>query len=70
MPVINVQMLAGRSAAQKKSFIEEVAAVAMRTLAVPEHAVTIVLTEVQPEHWGSGTRTIADIRAAQVTPKD
>ena len=39
MPVINVQMLSGRSAVQKKSFIEEVATVAMRTLGVPEQAV-------------------------------
>ena len=65
MPVITVHMLSGRSAAQKKSFIEEVAAVAMRTLDVPERAITIVLNEVQPDSWGAGGRTMAEIRAAQ-----
>ncbi len=69
MPIINVHMLAGRSPAQKKAFIKEVAAVAMRTLDVPEHAVTIVLTDVPAEQWGAGTRTIADIRAAQPRPQ-
>jgi 4-oxalocrotonate tautomerase len=63
MPIIQVHLLNGRSAAQKKAFIEEVAAVAMRTLAVPERAVTIVLTEVAPDSWGAGARTMADIRS-------
>jgi 4-oxalocrotonate tautomerase len=61
MPIIQVHLLSGRSIEQKRSFIEQVAAVAMRTLAVPEHALTIVLTETQPENWGSGARTMADL---------
>lgn len=65
MPLINVHLLSGRSAAQKKAFIEQVAEVAMRTLAVPEQAITIVMNDVPAESWGSGTRTMADIRAAQ-----
>jgi 4-oxalocrotonate tautomerase len=64
MPIINVQLLRGRTAAQKSTFIKEVATVAMRTLEVPEHAVRIVLSEVEPEDWGVGTRTMVEFRAA------
>jgi 4-oxalocrotonate tautomerase len=64
MPIIQIHMLSGRSPAQKKAFIEQVAAVAVRTLDVPEHAVTTVITEVAPDSWGSGSRPMAEIRAA------
>ena len=70
MPVISVQMLAGRSAAQKSAFIHEVAEVAMRTLDVPERAITIIMTDVAPDSWGSGGKTMAELRAAaRGTPK-
>ena len=62
MPLINVQMLSGRTPAQKSAFIKELAEAAIRTLGVPEEAIRVVLTEVEPEHWGVGTRTMADIR--------
>jgi 4-oxalocrotonate tautomerase len=63
MPFINVQMLAGRTASEKQAFMKELAAVAQRTLHVPEHAVTIILAEVEHEHWSVGLRTMKDIRA-------
>lgn len=65
MPVINVQMLKGRTEEQKATFIKEVAGVAMRTLQVPEQAVVILISEVAQENWGAGTRTMAEIRSAQ-----
>jgi 4-oxalocrotonate tautomerase len=69
MPVITVQMLSGRTPAQKQSFIKQVAEVAVRTLDVPERAVTIVLMESSPEDWGVGGKTMAEIRSAPpVTP--
>lgn len=64
MPVINVQMLAGRSPEQKNTFMKEVAEVTQRTLGVPEHAVTIILTEVEREHWSVCSRTMAEVQAA------
>ena len=64
MPVITVHMLAGRTAEQKKAFIREVTDIAVHTLAVPERAVTIVLTDADPEGWGSGGKTMAELRAA------
>lgn len=65
MPVINVQLVSGRTPDQKSAFIKEVAQVAMRILEVPESAVTIILSEVQPEHWGVGSRTMTEVRAAR-----
>jgi 4-oxalocrotonate tautomerase len=64
MPVITVQLLAGRSTAQKRSFIEQVTAVAVGTLGVPAHAVTIVLSQADAEDWGAGGTTMADRRAS------
>ncbi|WP_158884154.1 tautomerase family protein [Rhodanobacter sp. L36] len=66
MPIINVQLLAGRSAQQKDTFMKEVAAIAMRTLQVPEHVVTIVLTEVEREHWSVGMKSMTEIQAARL----
>ena len=65
MPVINVQMLRGRTAQQKKDFMVEVASVAMRTLQVPSHAVVILITELEPEDWSVGERSMAEIRSDQ-----
>lgn len=67
MPVINVQMLAGRTAAQKNDFMKEVAAVAQRTLHVPEHAVTIILNEVEHDHWSVGPSTMKEIRSRKTS---
>jgi 4-oxalocrotonate tautomerase len=62
MPIINVQMLSGRTPEQKGALIKELAEATIRALGVPEDAVRIVLTEVETEHWGVGPRTMADLR--------
>jgi 4-oxalocrotonate tautomerase len=67
MPFIHVQMLAGRTAEQKSVFMKEVAAIAQRTLRVPEHAVTIIINEVESDHWSVGLRTMKDIRSTGVS---
>ena len=43
------------------AFFKEVAEATTRTLGVPEHAIRILLTEVEPEHWGMESRSKADI---------
>ena len=63
MPIINVQMLPGRSPEQKRAFIKGVAEIAVATLAVPEEAVRILISEVGPDHWSIGTRTMKEIRS-------
>lgn len=63
MPLINVQMLAGRTADQKRALIQELAEAAKRVLGVPDEALRIILTDVPPENWGVGHRTMAELRA-------
>jgi 4-oxalocrotonate tautomerase family enzyme len=70
MPVINVKMLNGRTAAQKSALIAELAEATKRTLGVPEEAIRILLTEIAPENWGVGSRSMAELRAPpSVGPK-
>ena len=64
MPLINVQMLTGRSPDQKRALIQELGETARRVLGVPEEALRIILTEVPAEHWGVGCRSMAELRAA------
>jgi len=68
MPIINVQMLPGRTGEQKKAFIKAVSEIAVSTLAVPEEAIRILITEVDADHWSIGSRTMADIRFAAAKP--
>ena len=63
MPVITVQMLSGRTAAQKSALIAELADVAKRMLDVPDEAIRVLLTEMSAENWGIGGRTMAEIRS-------
>jgi 4-oxalocrotonate tautomerase len=63
MPVLCVQMLTGRTPEKKTEYIKALAETTLRVLGVPEHAVTIVVTEVEAELWGTGLRTMAEVRA-------
>ena len=67
MPVITVHMLNGRTAAQKGALIAELADAAKRTLGVPDEAIRVLLTEIPPEHWGVGSRTMAELRSVRAT---
>lgn len=60
MPVINIQILSGRTAAQKSALIAALAETSMRTLEIPEEAIRVLLIEIPPENWGVGSRTIAN----------
>lgn len=65
MPIIHVQFLEGRAPAQKRELIERLANVVVETLDVPEDAIRIILTEVSPDHWGVGGRSMAELRGGQ-----
>jgi 4-oxalocrotonate tautomerase len=72
MPVINVQMLSGRTPEQKSALVSALAEVTQQLLGVPEDAVRVILTETPPENWGVGGRTMAEIRrlASPGAPSD
>jgi len=60
MPIINVQMLTGRTPDQKRALMRELADGTIRALGVQEQSIRIVLTEVDPMHWGIGGESKAD----------
>ena len=61
MPIISVNLLSGRSSEMKRALVKELAEAAVRTLGVQEQSVRVILTEVDPDHWGIGTKTKANI---------
>ena len=61
MPIISVQLLRGRTPELKRKLMLELAQAAIRTLDIPEQSVRVLLAEIEPEHWGIGTRTKAEI---------
>jgi len=66
MPIISVQLLRGRAPELKRKLMQELAQAAIRTLGVPEQSVRVILAEVEPEHWGIGTRSKAEIDSRDV----
>jgi 4-oxalocrotonate tautomerase len=65
MPIINVQMLSGRTREQKNGFMKEVAAITQKILQVPESAVVILITEVDRVHWSVGSQTMEEIQRSR-----
>lgn len=61
MPIISVQILNGRTPEKKRALMKELAEAAVRTLGVQEQSVRVILTEIDAEHWGVGTRSKAEI---------
>jgi 4-oxalocrotonate tautomerase len=66
MPIISVQLLRGRAPELKRKLMQELVQAAVRTLSVPEESVRVILAEIEPEHWGIGTRTKAEIDSRAV----
>ena len=60
MPLISVQIVKGRTREQKRSLIRGLAEAAITALGVPEQSVRVLLTEIEPEHWGIGLKTKMD----------
>lgn len=54
MPIIQVQMLEGRSLEVKKSLMKEINEVVCRTLDVAPNQVRILLDEYPKENWSTG----------------
>jgi 4-oxalocrotonate tautomerase len=61
MPIISVNILSGRTPEMKRALMKELAEATVRTLGVAEQSIRVILTEVDPEHWGIGTTTKAQI---------
>jgi 4-oxalocrotonate tautomerase len=64
MPIIEVSLLAGRSAEVKSALVRDLTDVTERTLGVKRESIRVLLREVPPEHWAVGGRTMDQIAAA------
>jgi 4-oxalocrotonate tautomerase len=62
MPVLQVQMLSGRSAETKKMLIKNLTQVVMNDLQVPADSVRVLIQEIDPDHWGVGGLPIEEYR--------
>jgi 4-oxalocrotonate tautomerase len=54
MPIINVALLEGRSTEAKAALIRRLTDAAVEAIGAPPETVRVLLTEVPPEHWGTG----------------
>jgi 4-oxalocrotonate tautomerase len=63
MPIIQISIVSGRAPEKIKDLITEVTEATARTLDAPLDSIKVLVTEVEPTHWGSGGETIAERRA-------
>jgi len=54
MPIIQVNMIEGRSDEQKEALIEAIATAVMNTIDAPEENIRVIINEAEKRHWGIG----------------
>jgi 4-oxalocrotonate tautomerase len=67
MPIIHVDILAGRSSETKQALAEQLTRAVVDTLQVSPETVRVLLQEIEREHWFVGGRSLDDTAAASVT---
>ena len=60
MPIIRVDMLTGRSRAQKRALAKELTESFIATCGGNKQSVNVIITEVEEDNWAIGTTLIAD----------
>lgn len=60
MPIVRIDMLAGREQERKAELIRRVTEAVVATLGVQPEQVRVLLTELPPEHWGIGGQSAAE----------
>ncbi|MDK1475893.1 4-oxalocrotonate tautomerase family protein [Streptomyces sp. 549] len=73
MPVISVDWWKGNDRAQRQELVGELTACVSRIAGCPEDAVTVIVRDVDPGHWGKGG-VLADVwqtgATATTAPQD
>lgn len=54
MPIINVQILEGRTPEKVKEVIQRITNTVSETLEIPKENVRVIVTETPKTHWGVG----------------
>jgi 4-oxalocrotonate tautomerase len=60
MPTINVQLFEGRTAEQKRAFVQAVTEATVKTLECAPESVDILIHEIKREHWATGGKLWSD----------
>ena len=68
MPNITVELLRGRSADQRRRFVERVTEAAVEALGARRESVRILLVEIEPEDVANGGVFVADDPSRQYRP--
>ena len=55
MPIINVNMMEGRTVEQKEALIKSVSEAVTVSIGAPEQNIRVLITEYPKAHWGIGT---------------
>ncbi|ALS20463.1 MULTISPECIES: 4-oxalocrotonate tautomerase [Paenibacillus] len=61
MPIVNIQLLEGRSEEKVKEVIRNVTETVCHTLEVKKESVRVIVTEIPKTHWGIGGVSVSDI---------
>ncbi len=62
MPTYHVEMMEGRTLAQKKKLVEEITRVTVEVLGSPPGSVDIIITDVKRENWATGGKLWSEPR--------
>lgn len=57
MPIVQIQILEGRSIERKKNMIKQVTDAIVESMDVPIENIRVIITEIPHEHWGTGGKT-------------
>jgi 4-oxalocrotonate tautomerase family enzyme len=68
MPIVTINMVAGRDRAKIQDCLRQVAETVSRTLDAPLSSVRVLVNEVDPELWTVGTTIKSEERTAGPTP--
>ena len=62
MPTYHVEMMEGRTLAQKKKLVEEITRVTVEVLGSQPGSVDIIITDVKRENWATGGKLWSEPR--------
>lgn len=62
MPTYHIEMLEGRTLAQKKKLVEEITRVSVEVLGGAPESVDILITDVKRENWATGGKLWSEPR--------
>ncbi|GGO84163.1 tautomerase [Marinobacterium nitratireducens] len=57
MPVIQVNMIEGRSEKQKEALIQELTEACYKAISAPHESVRVLINEIPKKHYGIGGKT-------------